>query len=46
MFQDFNYILLGNCDIDFLVFRHHFCIMSLKFLKFEIVQNVSEINFM
>jgi hypothetical protein len=30
---------LGNCDIDIFVFRHHFHIMSLKFLKFERVQN-------
>ncbi len=33
---------LGNCDVDFFVFRHHFNITSPKFLKFERVQNDDE----
>jgi hypothetical protein len=32
----------GNCDIDFLILRHRFHIMSLKFQKFERVQNDAE----
>jgi hypothetical protein len=27
--------LLGNCNIDFLVFHHHLWMMSPKFLKFK-----------
>jgi hypothetical protein len=30
---------LGNCDIDFIVFRHRLRITRLKFLKFERSQN-------
>ncbi len=33
---------LGNCDTDIFVIRHHFHIMSLKFLKFERVQKVAK----
>ncbi len=33
---------LGNCDIDFFVFRHCFGIVCQKFLKFERVTNVAE----
>jgi hypothetical protein len=38
-FNVIEYRGLGNCDIDVLVFCHCFRIMSLKFLKFERVQN-------
>ncbi len=34
--------LLGNCDIDFFVFRHRFCFLSSKIPKFVTVQNVGE----
>jgi hypothetical protein len=34
---------VGNFDIDFLIFRHHFHIMSLKFPKFDRVWNVAKI---
>jgi hypothetical protein len=30
---------IGNCDVDFFVFRYCFQIMSPKFPKFERVQN-------
>jgi hypothetical protein len=33
---------VGNCDIDFFIFRHHFCITRPKFLKFERDQNAAE----
>jgi hypothetical protein len=33
-------LAVGNFDIDFFIFRFH--IMSLKFLKFERVQNVAK----
>ncbi len=36
---------LGNCDVDFYIFRHCFHIMRLKFLKFKRGQNASE-NFL
>ncbi len=30
-----HYAQVGNCDSDFFIFWHRFCIMSLKFLKFK-----------
>jgi hypothetical protein len=33
---------LGNCDIDYFIFRKPFWIMCLKFPKFERVWNVAE----
>ncbi len=31
--------MVGNCDFDIFNFRHCFCIMRLKFQKFERTQN-------
>ncbi len=33
---------IGNCDIDFFIFCHRFCITRPKFLKFKRDQNVAE----
>jgi hypothetical protein len=33
---------VGNCDIDFFIFCHHFCIKSPQFLNLEGVQNFAE----
>ncbi len=35
-------ILVRNCDIDFFIFGHCFCIMRLKFLTFERDRNAAE----
>jgi hypothetical protein len=37
-------VFVGNCDIYFFIFRHRFCIMRLKYLKFERDQNAAEKN--
>ncbi len=31
--------MVGNCDIEYFTFHHHFCIMRMKYLKFERDQN-------
>ncbi len=36
---------LGNCDIDFFIFRYRFHIMRLKYLKFARDQNAAK-NFL
>jgi hypothetical protein len=41
----FKVIKPSNCDFNFFVFRQSFHIISLKFLKFEIVKNVAK-NFL
>jgi len=33
---------LGNCDIDFFIFRHRFRATTWKFLKFERDRNAAE----
>jgi hypothetical protein len=38
------YIEICSCDIDFFIFRHHFRIMSPKFLNSERVSKLLEIN--
>jgi hypothetical protein len=35
-------VFVGNCDIYFFIFRHRFCIMRLKYLKFKRDQNAAE----
>ncbi len=37
-----DWVEVGNCDIDFFIFRHWFWIARLKFTKFERDQNASE----
>jgi hypothetical protein len=37
-------VFVGNCDIDFFIFCHHFCIMRPKYLKFERDQNATDKN--
>ncbi len=39
----FSFFIVGNCDIDFLIFCHCFHIMWLKFPKFKRYQNAAEI---
>jgi len=38
----YSYFVAGKCNIDFFIFRHLFCIMRLKFLKFERDQNTAK----